>query len=252
MWLEKDFDPMSIDLEGSPCTCPSSRALVLFPRSGAAVQSFIAPISPASRRSRSSSSRIAATADPKSARPHQEPRALLPPSKIERQAKREDQCPRGYNVLFLCTGNTARSILAKSILRKDGQGRFNAFSAGSMPKGEVNPFALRTLAALDRTADRGWLGRSSPRGRRRSAQPRPCASTKVSIARITASGSVFEKLPTEFHSAARGRDVSANDRRGERHYRQRTQQAIRRIGWSSVARQRCRSTDHKDDRDCQW
>jgi protein-tyrosine-phosphatase len=58
-----------------------------------------------------------------------------------------------YNVLFLCTGNTARSILAESIMRKDGRGRFRAFSAGSQPKGQVNPVALKVLASLDYPID---------------------------------------------------------------------------------------------------
>jgi len=66
---------------------------------------------------------------------------------------RSDQAARPFGVLFLCTGNSARSILAEAILNKIGDGKFKAYSAGSFPKGEVNPHAIALLKRLGYSTD---------------------------------------------------------------------------------------------------
>jgi arsenate reductase len=73
---------------------------------------------------------------------------------------------RVFNVLFLCTGNSARSVIAESILRKEGRGRFRSFSAGSQPKGEINPYAIRVLERAEYPTDglrsKNWLEFAEP------------------------------------------------------------------------------------------
>jgi arsenate reductase len=71
-----------------------------------------------------------------------------------------------YNVLFLCTGNSARSIMAETILNSAGRGHFSAFSAGSQPKGEVHPYTIDLLRKLhfevSHLRSKSWLKFAQP------------------------------------------------------------------------------------------
>ncbi len=73
---------------------------------------------------------------------------------------------KAFNVLFICTGNSARSIIAEAILNRAGQGNFRAFSAGSQPKGQIHPYALDLLRRshfdVSHLRSKSWLEFSRP------------------------------------------------------------------------------------------
>lgn len=85
---------------------------------------------------------------------------------LSRTEEKTEVTDKIYNVLFLCTGNSARSILAECILNREGMGRFKAYSAGSHPKGEVHPYALDLLRSqnypVDELRSKGWEEFSEP------------------------------------------------------------------------------------------
>ena len=105
----------------------------------------------------------------------------------------EQAADRIFNVLFLCTGNSARSILAEAILRKHGHGHFRAFSAGSQPKGKVNPFAIKVLESLNYPID-GL--RSKPWDEFATADA-PVMDTNASARTADAHGNSFIQMPPD-------------------------------------------------------
>jgi protein-tyrosine-phosphatase len=85
-----------------------------------------------------------------------------------------------FNVLFLCTGNSARSIMAECYLNHVGSGKFRAYSAGSQPKGAVNPRTIQLLQSLNHDTaqlrSKSWSEFARP-GARRSISCSPSATT---------------------------------------------------------------------------
>jgi arsenate reductase len=92
---------------------------------------------------------------------------------------------RTFNVLFLCTGNSARSIMAESILRLQGMGRFQGFSAGSQPAGQVHPYALELLQRnhypLENLRSKNWDEFATPDAPRMDFVLTVCDNAKAEL-----------------------------------------------------------------------
>ena len=98
---------------------------------------------------------------------------------------------RIYNVLFLCTGNSARSVLGEAIMNAVPGGKFRAYSAGSQPKGQVNPLTLHTLKEMGLPTE-GYRSKSwdlPRRTRRNSISSSPSVTTRPGKPALTGQAS---------------------------------------------------------------
>jgi arsenate reductase (thioredoxin) len=135
--------------------------------------------------------------------------------------------PSPLNVLVLCTGNSARSILGEAILERVGRGRIHAFSAGSKPKGEPNPFALRLLAGegydISRFSSKSWDVFTRP------DSPRIDLAITVCDSAASESCPVFMGAPMRAHWGLEDpADVEGTDREKEAAFRRSFEQLMAR------------------------